>query len=308
MIEKNIIGVYRLSEQYPVFQHQDHTKKRIEAVKYATEAQQTGDATQVTVGKEDTVEDWRVFSERLKQRKKQQSEQEEQAEQDQQEAQEERWAEAQHRADEAIQKRVLQLQMLTGVKASAERSVPQQLHQRLASLPVVAEHVHEAVYEAPTLLSNAAVAALCVGDVMTRRVTCMSESASLEQVMAICWQRGISGLPVLNSQQELVGVISIKDVMKHVLTAQDVSSQWGGQVLKSQLTDLQRPVSQYMTREVITVSPDAPLQEACRLMQQHRIRRVIVTTAGQVKGLFSTRDAVKVLAAANLQIENPPPA
>ncbi|WP_022797734.1 CBS domain-containing protein [Thermus islandicus] len=54
-------------------------------------------------------------------------------------------------------------------------------------------------------------------------------------------------------------------------------------------------VEEVMTREVITVGPDADLAEAMRLMTEHRVRHLPVVEGGKVVGVISIGDAVKAI-------------
>lgn len=54
-------------------------------------------------------------------------------------------------------------------------------------------------------------------------------------------------------------------------------------------------VEEVMTREVITVGPDADLAEATRLMTEHRVRHLPVVEGGKVVGVISIGDAVKAI-------------
>ncbi|RTH26101.1 CBS domain-containing protein [Thermus scotoductus] len=54
-------------------------------------------------------------------------------------------------------------------------------------------------------------------------------------------------------------------------------------------------VEEVMTREVITVTPETTLQEAMRLMTEHRVRHLPVLEEGRVVGVVSIGDAVKAI-------------
>uniref|UniRef100_A0A831UGV6 CBS domain-containing protein n=1 Tax=Thermus islandicus TaxID=540988 RepID=A0A831UGV6_9DEIN len=54
-------------------------------------------------------------------------------------------------------------------------------------------------------------------------------------------------------------------------------------------------VEEVLTREVITVGPDADLAEAMRLMTEHRVRHLPVVEGGKVVGVISIGDAVKAI-------------
>lgn len=300
MIEKNIVGVYRLSQQYPVFQHQEHGKKRVDAVRYAPEATEATDSSRIGVRHEDDTETWRDFSENLRQRRKEQKQGQGQKQARQDETKNESQpqatalAEGEAIANQMIEKRVRQLQMLTRPDAV---SLPlPDWQKKLSALPVKPEVIYETPADLPDIYSSRDLNSVRIADVMTRKIVCMHLDASLEQAAAMCWQRHISGLPVVNSQRKLVGIITLKDLLRQFLQAEVLAPEaWQ--------TRQRAPISQFMQRQLITLGPDSSLQSACEQMAHHRIRRILVTRDQQLLGLFSSRDAVRILAAIELQRE-----
>jgi CBS domain-containing protein len=146
---------------------------------------------------------------------------------------------------------------------------------------------------------------LRVGDVMTRHVVCVLESTSIEQVASLCNRRGFTGVPVINSSRALIGIVTLTDILNHLFEQKSLSTYANttGEILEQQaLAILEEPVRNYMHRNVVTVSPSTPVKEACQLMIQQKIRRVVVTKGDVVKGIFSAQDAVKVLAGAELNL------
>ncbi|WP_038055273.1 CBS domain-containing protein [Thermus amyloliquefaciens] len=54
-------------------------------------------------------------------------------------------------------------------------------------------------------------------------------------------------------------------------------------------------VEEVMSREVVTVTPETSLEEAMRLMTEHRVRHLPVLEGGRVVGVISIGDAVKAI-------------
>lgn len=148
--------------------------------------------------------------------------------------------------------------------------------------------------------------ALQVADVMTKRVVCVLESTTIEQVASICNRRGFSGVPVVNEQKGLIGIVTLRDILHQLIDKRSLSTyaEMGGEVLEQKaLAILEDPVRLYMHREVITVTPETSVREACQLMLKHGIRRLVVARGDLVRGVFSAQDAVRVLAAADLRVD-----
>lgn len=297
MIEKNIVGVYSISQQYPVFQHQEHGQKRVDAVRYAPEATEATNSSRIGISHEEDSEHWRDFSERLRQRRQQQRQQQDSERQspEKQAPQKPNPAETARGeaiANQMIEKRVRELQMLT--RPDAIRLPLPAWQKKLSDLPVTEEIVYETPAELPEIYSSRDLHSVRIADVMTRKIVCMHQDASLEQAAAMCWQRHISGLPVVNSQRELVGIITLKDLLRQFLQAETLLPEaWQARQ--------RAPISQFMQRELITLEPESSVQSACALMATHRIRRILITRQQQLLGLFSSRDAVRMLAQIQLQ-------
>ena len=113
-----------------------------------------------------------------------------------------------------------------------------------------------------------------VKDVMTSQVITVKEDQSRQQAARLLAQHRISGLPVVNDDNLLVGVITEYDIMaKQGKTVGDI-----------------------MTRGVITVAPDTDLEDASHILVHERIKRLPVLEQGRVVGIISRGDVVKEIA------------
>jgi CBS domain-containing protein len=113
-----------------------------------------------------------------------------------------------------------------------------------------------------------------VRDIMSREVLKISESATVAELTSILTRHRITGLPALDSKGKLVGVVSEFDVIDRK----------------------GKTVGDIMSREPITISPDAPVGEAARLFVTHRIRRVPVVDGEKLIGIVSRSDIVQFFA------------
>lgn len=314
MTEKNVVGMYNIKDQYPVFGYgNDDDQARVDAVNYAVPGPNAVTAIRGSIGGMDAVEQWRGFSEQLRQRR-------ETAEQMHQQV-DERASTSQSPA----QQRPSQQQSPTPrqqdtqfqrsyekdmVKLSSQSDVTTWGLQKYLSEvrhPVPDEHLK--TYETPEELHDEEVYDvddLQVKDVMVRKVVCILESTTLEQVASICNRRGITGVPVVNQKKGLIGIITMSDITKEIFSQAAVSSfasQEGGEILEQQsLALLDLPVREFMHRKVITAPPETTVREACRIMMENNIRRLVIARGDMVKGIFSAKDAVRVLAGAELKV------
>ena len=115
---------------------------------------------------------------------------------------------------------------------------------------------------------------LKVRDVMTTSVITVKENQTRQQVARLLSQYHISGLPVVNDDNVLVGVVTEYDVIsKEGPTAGDI-----------------------MTRSVISVGEDTDLQEVRRILVHERIKRLLVLDQGKLIGIVSRADLVREVA------------
>ena len=147
---------------------------------------------------------------------------------------------------------------------------------------------------------------LTAADVMTRDVVTVRPNDSLRRAAQIMLERGVSGLPVVEANGRVVGVISEADLIRHG-ESQTRTRWWldmvaeGEQVSPDLLAAMQainRPVSRAMRTELITVSEQSPLREVAEKIVRYNIRRVLVLKEGRLVGIVARRDLVKVLARA----------
>ncbi|MCD6420622.1 MAG: CBS domain-containing protein [Synergistetes bacterium] len=116
-----------------------------------------------------------------------------------------------------------------------------------------------------------------VRDAMTSPVKSVEPNATVEDVLNIMVRYGHSGLPVIENDR-LVGIITRKDLDKakfHGLGKQKIEK--------------------YMSVDVVTVSENAPLDEAHRLMVKNRIGRLPVVGLKGVVGIITRTDLLKAL-------------
>ncbi len=134
---------------------------------------------------------------------------------------------------------------------------------------------------------------LRVSDVMNESVITVSDEAPLRDALSLMHQHKISGLVVVDHAGYMVGIISQTDLLR--------AWQEG-----SDFTAIQnRPVSEYMTHEVISCAPHRSLDYAMQLLDHHQIRRLVVveTRAGgrfvtdrmKPVGILSQTDIVRAL-------------
>ena len=117
---------------------------------------------------------------------------------------------------------------------------------------------------------------------MTRRPVVISPDATLREACNLMTKNSIRHLPVLKDA-DLVGIITDRDILS-------VTSHATGAV-----ADLDRPVGNYMTTSVITISPDTYLADAVQLIRKHHIAALPVLSGSRLVGIITEGDVLAAL-------------
>ena len=140
-----------------------------------------------------------------------------------------------------------------------------------------------------------------VHEVMSRAIRSVNPDAKVMEVASIMCLYRIPGIPIVADDGELVGIIAEKDVL-HCLfpKLENLMEEGMGNVdLNKQITKykdvLALPVSNLMTRNPITVSPDMHVLRAASVMVRHRFRRIPVVHDGMLVGMLSLGDLHKAI-------------
>ena len=137
--------------------------------------------------------------------------------------------------------------------------------------------------------------ALCtVGEIMAREVIMVHPDTSLQLAAELMLEHAISGMPVVDEQGQLLGMVSKTDLVRHGLAEAvqaDMTLPSGQHVLDG------TTVEDVMTRQVLSLPEKASLMDAAKIMVNAGIHRVpVVTARGALAGLVSTSDIVRWVA------------
>ncbi len=152
---------------------------------------------------------------------------------------------------------------------------------------------------------------LKVRDVMTKPAVTISPDALVKDAAALLADKNISGMPVVSGGR-VVGIFSEADVLKSIKTTKknmrliypSVSSlgiAFQEEVVQREILEAyeeigKTPVSEVMTRDVVTVAPDIELNEAILKMVRHGINRLPVVEKGTLLGIVTRGDVIRGLA------------
>ena len=154
-------------------------------------------------------------------------------------------------------------------------------------------------------------------DVMTTNVITVGPDTSVQEVAKILSERNISGVPVVDAENRLVGIVSEGDLLHRVETCTERRpdrrsgrrrSWWldtvgsDEELARHYVKSHGRTAKDVMTSEVIWVSDATELADIANLLETKRIKRVPVVRDGKLVGIVSRANLVRALAAAGSRL------
>jgi len=116
-------------------------------------------------------------------------------------------------------------------------------------------------------------------DIMTVDVITVGRQTPVYDAVETLLETGVTGLPVVEDDMTLVGIITEKDVLK-LLPA------W----IEESAT-----VEQFMSDDVVSFETNANLIEICECLVNSHFRRVPIVSQGRLKGVISRKDVIKYI-------------
>ncbi|MBE4733513.1 MULTISPECIES: CBS domain-containing protein [Streptomyces] len=142
-----------------------------------------------------------------------------------------------------------------------------------------------------------------VGSVMTTDVVRAEYDTPFKEVARLLADHGISGLPVIDDDEKVIGVVSDTDLMARQAEAPDPYESRGRHLFGALTRGARRQAAKaearsagrLMTEPPITVHADDTVVEAARTMAQHRVERLpVVDEEERLVGIVTRRDLLQV--------------
>jgi predicted transcriptional regulator len=121
-----------------------------------------------------------------------------------------------------------------------------------------------------------------VHEVANKSPICINEEVTLRTAMETMISHGIRHL-LITEQDKLLGVISVKDILKHVIKYYKLRGQ----------VDFNITISKLMSHNPVTIDSGASLIDAIKLMRRNNISSLPIVEMGKLMGLITERDIVK---------------
>jgi len=108
---------------------------------------------------------------------------------------------------------------------------------------------------------------------MTPNPITISQEATVQQALEIIEGRNLRHLPVLDDEENLVGIVSEKDLLR---------------------ADSEAAIEGVMSRDVVTITEYTALEEAARIMADHKISGLPVIRGGKLVGIITETDLFQI--------------
>jgi acetoin utilization protein AcuB len=132
---------------------------------------------------------------------------------------------------------------------------------------------------------------MLVRDYMSQPPIVISPKTPITEALKMMRDHSIRRLPVIDSAGRLIGIVSDKDLLHAEPSPATSLSIWEITYLLGRIT-----VEQVMTRNVLTVGPTTPLEDAAQIMVDRKIGGLPVVDADQVVGVVTETDIFRVFA------------
>ena len=141
-----------------------------------------------------------------------------------------------------------------------------------------------------------------VADIMTRQVISVTPQTTIAEAAQLLLDNRISGLPVVDPDGAVVGIVTEGDLLRRVETGtQRRHSHWlefliaPGRLAREYTDANARNVGEVMSADVVSVTPQDSLPEVIRLMEHHHVKRLPVVEAGRLVGIVSRANLVRAM-------------
>ena len=116
-------------------------------------------------------------------------------------------------------------------------------------------------------------------NIMTTNVAYVKRETPIYEAIGILIERNITGLPVVNDDMSLAGIMSEKDVLKLLYNVEDKPGN----------------VEDFMTKGVVAFNEEDSIIDIAESFIKNHFRRVVITSGGKLAGIVSRKDIIKTI-------------
>jgi len=147
---------------------------------------------------------------------------------------------------------------------------------------------------------------MLIKDIMTKNVITVTTDDSVEKCAKLLQENDISGLPVIDEEDNVVGIVTEGDLIRRAsrIKAPGYLEILGGLIYlgspKKFVGELQRAMAvdagQLMSRDVVSIKPDDKVEKAATIMVEKNINRLpVLDVRDKLIGIVSRRDIMGCL-------------
>jgi CBS domain-containing protein len=118
-----------------------------------------------------------------------------------------------------------------------------------------------------------------LGTIMTKDVVTVKTSTDIYDAIRMMADGNITGLPVVDDDDKLVGIVTAKDVMRRLLNTRNTEGQ----------------VQDCMTTDVISFNENDKLLDVINTLVENKFRKVPIESEGKLVGIISRRDVISYI-------------
>lgn len=124
--------------------------------------------------------------------------------------------------------------------------------------------------------------------IMTTDVLTVKKQTPISRAMEILLENDVTGLPVVNDDMSLIGIITEKDILKSLPDLETM-------ILPNDSQHNSARVEDFMVKEVVSFDQEEDLIAICECLIKNNFRRVPILAKGKLVGIISRRDIIKYI-------------
>jgi acetoin utilization protein AcuB len=148
---------------------------------------------------------------------------------------------------------------------------------------------HYNIHRTATLLEQVRGGRMLVGERMSHPVLTVKPDMPVQEALILMRKEHVSRFPVVDHRGHMVGLVSESDLMNASPSEATTLSVWEISYLLSKIM-----VERVMTKKVITVTEDMPLEDAARMMADHKIGCLPVMRENELVGIITETTLFKI--------------
>jgi CBS domain-containing protein len=137
--------------------------------------------------------------------------------------------------------------------------------------------------------SEREIAMIKAKNIMTKEVITVTQDTPIYQAVELMATNDITGIPVIDGELNLVGVLTEKDVLR---------------LFYAHEHEKHKTVEDFMSRPAVSFEQDTNLRDICDCLIRNNFRRVPVTSKGKVVGIVSRADIIEYILQVRLSSAN----